>query len=76
MLTRAIQTHSIDNWRVFRNKKALVNKEIKRAKSKYLKVKLNEKNNNWKFLKKYHNQEKCTPPNSLLIEGENITSPR
>ena len=62
MLTKAIQTHDQDSWRDFRVKKSLVNKQIKKLKSKYLKSKLSEKNNNWKFLKKYNNQEKSIPP--------------
>ena len=54
LLTNAIKSHDQDNWREYRNKKSSVNKEIKQLKSKYLKSKLTEKNNNWKFLKNYN----------------------
>ena len=46
ILTQAIKTHSPDHWRQYRNKKTLLNKEIKLLKNKYLKAKLSEKNNN------------------------------
>ena len=62
ILTQAIKKNDPNYWREFRNKKNLLNKEIKNLKSKYLKSKLTQKNNNWKFLKQYNKQEKCSPP--------------
>ena len=76
ILTQAIKNNDPNYWREFRNKKNLLNKEIKNLKSKYLKSKLTQKNNNWKFLKQYNKQEKCSPPMSIVINGNNMTSPK
>ena len=51
ILTKAIKTNNTENWRVFRNTRAVLNKNINSKKSEYLKSKLTEKNNNRKVLK-------------------------
>ena len=76
MLNRAIQSHDKNDWGQHRNKKSLLNNEIKKLKSKYLKSKLTEKNNNWKFLKSYNKQEKSAPPSTLSVRGYIFNKPR
>ena len=70
LLTSAIKSNERDNWRQYRNSRNILNKNIKIAKSKFLNQKLTEKNNNLKFLKGYHKQGKCNPPQSIIIMAQ------
>ena len=69
-----MDTNNNENWRVFRNNRAILNKNIKNKKKEYLKYKLTEKIITGS-LKKFNKQEKGAPPNNILYNGKNITSP-
>ena len=76
ILTRAIQSHGKDDWREYRHKKTLLDKQIKIVKTKYIKHKMTEKHKNWKFLNTYNKQQKCNPPDKLLFNQVVKYSPR
>ena len=49
LLTKAISSKNKDDWRQFRNFRNTVNKEIKVLKTDYIREKMTDSKNNWKF---------------------------
>ena len=76
LLTKAIQTHDSENWRNYRTNRSILNKNIKKVKREYIKNNLTRGKNKWKTVKKFNNQEKSVPPNSIIQNGKIHTSPR
>ena len=76
LLTNAINTKNIDDWRLFKNKNNIINKKIKEAKINYYNQAFESNNNKWKTLKNINNTNKQTPPNMIINNGKQITSPK
>ena len=75
MLSKAILSKEKDDWRNFRNFRNSLDKEIKVLKTEYIKSKMTDNKNNWKFLKKFNKCSKSKPPDRLIHNGIPITNP-
>ena len=76
LLTKAIETKSIDNWRAYRLGRNILQKKILIKKKEYLQEKFSSSRDKWKFVNKFNGNTKQAPPDKLLVDNEIITSPK
>lgn len=65
-LTKATSSKDKDDWRHFIYFRNFIDKEIKILKTEYIREKMTDSTNNWKFLKKILNIVKLGPQTNLL----------
>ena len=76
MLTSAIKSNKIEDWRIYRSTRNILSKKINKQKTKYIKDKMVDTKNNWKFLKQYNKCKKSRPPDRLNCNGKMLSIPK
>ena len=76
LLNTAISTNYVTDWTAFKIFRNTTQKKIKGLEKEFLEDKLNHSRDQWKFIKKYNDKATAHPPNNILHNGENHTSPR
>ena len=76
LLSKAIETHDINNWREYRNNRKILDRLINKQGSKYLSEKFKNTNDRWRCIKDFNGDKKTHPPQCIINNGSSITSPR
>ena len=76
ILSQAINTNNSDSWRHFRNKRAIINKNMGKAKTQYIQNRFRHSKDKWRLLKSLNNSQKQQIPHVISHKGDKITSPK
>ena len=76
LLTKAIDSNEIEDWRNFKNKRNSMQKDIQKVKTSYYKEKFENNKDKWKILKEIHENKKQQTPNNITFENKQVTSPK
>ena len=72
LLTNAINTKNIDDWRAFKNDKTQLNLKIKEAKTQNLTKHFSNQKSEWKKLKEMSGNNKQCPPTKIVQKTNSL----
>ena len=75
-LTQAIFSKSKQNWNIFRTQRNRYNNSVKAKEKEYNQSQFSNNKYQWKFLQKFTNKSKQTPPSNITVHGINYSSPK